>query len=394
MAVYKVIQDIEAEDKLLGPLSLKQFIYAAIAGLSIFIAVRLMISTELGALRWLLMFIFILPALVFGILAAPLGRDQPTEVWILAHIRFFLKPRKRVWDQSGVSELVTITAPKKVETQFVKDLSQGEVKSRLQALAATLDSRGWAVKNVNVNLYNQPGYFDSTAAQSDRLLDATSLPQAVPAIDIRAEDDILDEKSNATAQHFETLMQEAEAAKKQQLVDKLDAASKGQSTFDEEPVKPDYWFMNESQAVPAAAQDLNHAVFSRTTVIQPGSEPGKKLGVGQSQTEVDSATAKALLEHIHKTEEAFRKRRPQFRKAKSLAQERHDAETERLRKEKEALEKQLAELEARKRAQMNELSKNDDFSVATIAQQAKRKAEQAPPTGEVVINVLHEKKKP
>ena len=31
MAVYKVIQDIEAEDKLLGPLTLKQFIFGAVA---------------------------------------------------------------------------------------------------------------------------------------------------------------------------------------------------------------------------------------------------------------------------------------------------------------------------------------------------------------------------
>ncbi len=32
MAVYKVIQDVEAEDKLVGFLTLKTFIYAIIAG--------------------------------------------------------------------------------------------------------------------------------------------------------------------------------------------------------------------------------------------------------------------------------------------------------------------------------------------------------------------------
>ncbi len=30
MATYKVLQDIEAEDKILGPLSLRQFIYGLI----------------------------------------------------------------------------------------------------------------------------------------------------------------------------------------------------------------------------------------------------------------------------------------------------------------------------------------------------------------------------
>lgn len=34
MATYKVIQDIEAEDKLVGPLTLRQFVYAGIAAVS------------------------------------------------------------------------------------------------------------------------------------------------------------------------------------------------------------------------------------------------------------------------------------------------------------------------------------------------------------------------
>ncbi len=41
MATYKVIQDIEAEDKLLGPLSLRQFIYAVIVVLQIFVVFQL-----------------------------------------------------------------------------------------------------------------------------------------------------------------------------------------------------------------------------------------------------------------------------------------------------------------------------------------------------------------
>ena len=38
MAVYKVPQDVEAEDKLLGPFSFRQFIYLIVAALAIFIA--------------------------------------------------------------------------------------------------------------------------------------------------------------------------------------------------------------------------------------------------------------------------------------------------------------------------------------------------------------------
>lgn len=111
MATYKVIQDIEADDKLFGPFSLKQFIFAGTAAGFAFLAFVVASKTVIYAAIPFLPFI-----LVPAVLAAPLGRDQPTEVWLAAQIRFFLKPRKRIWDQSGLKELVTITVPKNLST--------------------------------------------------------------------------------------------------------------------------------------------------------------------------------------------------------------------------------------------------------------------------------------
>ena len=91
MAVYKVIQDIEAEDKLLGPLTLKGFIYAAIAALLAFINFRLLFAGALGPLRWFFVLLFLFPMFLFMILASPLGREQPTEVWLLSRVRFLIK---------------------------------------------------------------------------------------------------------------------------------------------------------------------------------------------------------------------------------------------------------------------------------------------------------------
>src|SRR3972149_2513221 len=136
MATYKVIQDVEAEDKLLGPLTLKGFIYAIIAGVLAFLSVRLAMAGSLGDFRWAVILLMLPRMVLFGILAAPIGKDQPTEVWLLSHLRFFLQNRSRVWDQSGQSFSVIITAPKKVEKQLTKNLTQTEVKSRLKALAA------------------------------------------------------------------------------------------------------------------------------------------------------------------------------------------------------------------------------------------------------------------
>jgi|GEM_PF-658417 len=217
MAVYKVIQDVESEDKLIGFLSLKGLIYAGIAAGSAFLEVDMAINQKYGVFRFVVMFIFLFPMALFGILASPLGREQPTEVWLLSRIKFFLKPRQRIWDQSGTMDMVEVTAPKKEELHLTKELSQDEVQSRLKTLAMTLDTRGWAIKNVDVNL-SVPEVQAQGETQSDRLVGTGGMPQQMPVVDVRAADDIMDEKSNPTAQKFEAMMRQAEEDRKHTIL--------------------------------------------------------------------------------------------------------------------------------------------------------------------------------
>jgi hypothetical protein len=142
MAVYKVPQDVEADDKLIGPFSFRQFIYIIIALIAI-------------ALAWGLAQIFIglaiipLPLVVFfGALALPLRKDQPMEIYLAAVISYYIKPRRRLWEPDGVQSLVEITAPKVVEIRRAKDLSQTEAEQRLSYLANIVDTGGWAVRGV------------------------------------------------------------------------------------------------------------------------------------------------------------------------------------------------------------------------------------------------------
>lgn len=230
MATYKVIQDIEAEDHLLGPLTLKGFIYAIIAVFLGFINYKLVTSPQLGAARWVMLIIFALPMILFIVLASPLGRQQPTEVWLLARVRFFLKPRKKVWSQSGMQHTVRITAPKVIEKQRTKGFSDNEVKSRLETLATTLDSRGWAVKNVTY----APTTIDD---QSDRLVAPTTLSSPASDEDIKPADDILDEQNNPTAQYFEGLMEESETRRKLDVVNRLTKAREEVSQATTKPTK-------------------------------------------------------------------------------------------------------------------------------------------------------------
>ena len=141
MAEYKVAQDVEAEDKLIGPFSFRQFIYLIIAAVAV-------------ALAWGLGQVFIglaiipLPVIIFfTVLALPLRKDQPMEIYVAAIISYRLKPHKRVWSPDGIESLIEITVPKAVDEHLTKDLSQMETEKRLSYLADIADTKGWSIRH-------------------------------------------------------------------------------------------------------------------------------------------------------------------------------------------------------------------------------------------------------
>ncbi|MGH7196925.1 MAG: PrgI family protein [Candidatus Saccharimonadales bacterium] len=168
MAVYKVPQDVEAEDKLLGPLSFRQFIYLMIAGAAIAVGFFLFQAF------WLLAIIPVPIVVFFGVLALPLRKDQPMETYLLAVVRFYLKPRQRMWDPDGTISYVEITAPKLVEERLAKEFSGDTARERLDYLARVMDSRGWALKNVEKPSENVNVAVANEAAQAVDVLDETN----------------------------------------------------------------------------------------------------------------------------------------------------------------------------------------------------------------------------
>jgi len=192
MAVYKVPQDVEADDKLIGPFSFRQFIYLIIVAISI-------------AIGWGLSRLFIplaiipLPAvLLFGALALPLKKDQPMEIYLAAVVSFYLKPKKRLWQPDGIQSLIEITAPKTVEIQRSKDLSEAEAQQRLSYLADIVDTGGWAVRGVEANSSMQNDAYYA-AQQTEDVLDADS----------------------GVAKSFDTMIGQADAKRRQEMVERM-----------------------------------------------------------------------------------------------------------------------------------------------------------------------------
>ena len=267
VATYKVLQDIEAEDKILGPLTLKQFIFAIIAIAVGFVQFQLLTSNGLGPLRFVFAFIFLPPFLIFGFLASPIGRDQPNDVWLLARLRFILKPHKRVWDQDGISQLVTITAPKTEDKQLTDNLSQTEVTSRLKALANTLDSRGWAVKNIDAQTYKQADFLNIVSVDSDRLISPGSLVGTVPS-EIESVVDLLDESTSQVAQKLNTMVEQSEATHRQQIIQNMQQSRPTQTTQQ----SSDFWFNDPattSQPAIPSAQPQSNVVAGQNRAYSP-----------------------------------------------------------------------------------------------------------------------------
>lgn len=290
MATYKVLQDIEAEDKLVGPLTLKQLIFAIVfIGIG-FVEFKIITATGLSVVRWPFVIVLLFPLIIFGFLAAPISRDQPNDVWLLARIRFLIKPHRRIWNQDGISQLVTITVPKRLEQILTNGLNQNEVQSRLSALASTLDSRGWAVKNVDINMFGQPGYL-ATDDGSDRLVAPTNLPVSQQTVDIAAADDMMDARSNPTAQHLDQMVQASTAAHKQQVINSVQRRDTPNPA-----ATPDYWFLNQPAAAEAPLTPKGLATFQTTTVVTPTSTTPTSA-VSQPKTPPTAAEL-ALLERI------------------------------------------------------------------------------------------------
>ena len=250
MAVYKVPQDVEADDKLLGPFSFRQFIYLIIAALGIAVA------WGLGNL-FLPLAILPLPIILFfGVLALPLRKDQPMEIYLAAVVSFYIKPRRRMWQPDGVTSLIEVVAPKVIEVQRSKGLSQDEAERRLSYLADIVDTGGWAVRGSGAKA-------PETAMNSDAYYEAQ---QAT---------DVMDEAASIT-QNFDAMIEKNDQTRRQEIIDKMN--DKTVYSIPETPPQQNNPFQPAPEPVEPVNLNFNpYPTNIRQSVIQPLSEQSPPL---------------------------------------------------------------------------------------------------------------------
>ncbi len=196
MATYKVPQDVEADDKLLGPFSFKQFIF-------------LLIAVGLGALAYFLSTIFLplfiipLPfGLFFLVLSLPLRKDQPVEVYLAAIISFYIKPRKKIWQPDGIIQTIEFDDQVPQEQELPANMSYEEASQRLSFLSNVIDTQGRSVSNMIAKSPLQ----DTVVSESTQIED-------------------FQDPTNQTNQNFDRLLKESRNNQRQQIRSSISSSS-------------------------------------------------------------------------------------------------------------------------------------------------------------------------
>lgn len=296
MATHKVPQDVEAEDKLVGFLSLKQFIFTVL-GLG-FGYLTFFFFTKIHPLTAL---IWIPPAIICFVLGLYQRKDQPVEVYLASALRFYLKPHKRKWSLEGYEERVIITAPPKIEHHYTKNFNSEEATSRLSNLSRLMDSRGWATKLTSD--WQNPQL--ATVAASERLVQPAQLqPAGIDPLAYVQPVDMMDEQSSVVAQDFQARLVQNENTTKQHAMATLQQARQSATTTvtqsgDDTGITPPkfqkYPAMHQKVVAPAAEKDA----VTKPEKVEPKQEtpkPAEKPAVHRSSKHKEHTSEDGTVE--------------------------------------------------------------------------------------------------
>jgi len=109
---FKIPQNIDMQDRILGPLTLVQFVYAVVGG-GLCYTIYMKVPSPLNI-------VIVLPIIVFIIcLDFVKINEQPFLHFFISGLQYISAPKQRFWHRDGESDLsVEIYATKKDETTY------------------------------------------------------------------------------------------------------------------------------------------------------------------------------------------------------------------------------------------------------------------------------------
>lgn len=212
MGQYKVPQNVEAEDKILGPLSLKQFIYAMIG-----VGWGLLTYAFLKSVLLLWLVIGLPPTLALLALGLYQKEDQPLETYVLAIAQFIARPKIRYWEKEPIAEVFKLQPPPPEPEMAKRD--PREVRGQLSKIADIVDTRGWSSKEASIQEPEESPVVDLRGRIGTPQAPATTLVQEAPII--TPADDILDARFNPNAQAVNTLIENTVKSIREEALEKM-----------------------------------------------------------------------------------------------------------------------------------------------------------------------------
>jgi hypothetical protein len=158
---YKIPQNVDVEDKIIGPLTLSQFVALLFAAGICFFFYTIFASTSF-ILFVLASTPFALAGLAFAFIRI---NERSMETFILASASTLTRPRRRIWKQGVYPGMIKERPIAPVRPEEKAPPSQDQVHSQLEHLSQVVDSRGWDAKDAETQEFMSGGRIVSEPGQ-------------------------------------------------------------------------------------------------------------------------------------------------------------------------------------------------------------------------------------
>ena len=159
---YKIPQNIDIEDKILGPFTLVQFLYMIGGGILLYF-----LFLTIGAVNFGLFLLLAVPIAILTLALVFIRINERPFVTFLGYFSSFtFGPKLKRWHKSARIKTIMVQGideRQQVRRAVTQDLRRGVVRSRLSELAQIMDTSGW-------------GGVDSTIDMSGRIISEAATP--------------------------------------------------------------------------------------------------------------------------------------------------------------------------------------------------------------------------
>lgn len=201
---YKIPQNVDVEDKIFGPFSLRQFSWLVIGGFLVFV-----FYLTLAKVNFFLFLVASLPvSAVFGALAFWRINERPFELFIVSSAGALRRPRRRVWLRIPQPESIVIAQQPLLAGGPVYKPGLHEVRSQLEELTMVVDTRGWGRPTESTQAFTESRIVSAPAEPEVAPEPEPDDPVETPTVDL---DKALEEAGRAAVARLKTRASHARA---------------------------------------------------------------------------------------------------------------------------------------------------------------------------------------